>query len=709
MADDLKELRDLFGADRKEWDPIRDEGALDMRYVAGDPWAPKDRRDREKAGRPCLALDELGQYYNQVINDVRANPRAVKFSATGNGANDEGARFYGNKAREIEYRSNAQIAYTSAFENAVMRGYGWCRVNLGWKGDRSFDRELEIAPIVNPDMVLPDPEAQRPDSSDMKHCWVYETWRPEELTAKFGQKVTTDLQTYLHDAPLFVRDKSIVLAEYWRITTRPRTLLQVMRPAPPPVDGQQPQAVPEEVFEDELVQDGQKKPMLPRGVTVLQTRRVDYPQVVMQLTNGLEILEETPWRGRYIPIISCFGKVLYLDEGAGAKRKILSMTRLARDPYMLYCYYRTAEAEMVGMTPKFPYFYYEGSLRPREMELLQKSIHQPVAAIAVKPTLEGAGQTMAPFPQRQPYEPPIAALEIGAEAARRAIMSAMGGAPLPTQAQRKNEKSGIALQQIEASSQKGTFHFVDHYNDMITQVGVILEDLIDKVYDTAQDVGVIEADDTAAIVRVNDPAAVDPQGQPAPLETKGDYQVTISTGPSFESQRERASEFADMIAGNPQIFSLIGPLIVKLKNLGPIGDEISEALEVLQPPELRKKKDGEDQMSPEEAQAMLQQAQEIIQGLGQQVEEMQRALETEAVKQQGETARDQIEQQTRVALERMKGELAAALQQLKGDQAVELQQVKGHQEGADREDRQRHEMALAAAAADGRLSGGEAA
>ena len=36
----------------------------------------------------------------------------------------------------------------------------------------------------------------------------------------------------------------------------------------------------------------------------------------------------------------------------GPQRIIMSMTRLARDPYMLLCYIRSCQMELVGMTPK---------------------------------------------------------------------------------------------------------------------------------------------------------------------------------------------------------------------------------------------------------------------------------------------------------------------------------------------------------------------
>ena len=146
----LLRIRERFQQATDAWADIRKAGAEDMRHVAGNPWPSDDKSKRRAAGRPALALDELGQYFNQVINDVRANPRGVKFAATGNGANDESAKFYSEKMREIEYRSNAQVAYTTAFENAVQRGYGFCRVNTEVKSFRSRDQEIIIEPFPNP-------------------------------------------------------------------------------------------------------------------------------------------------------------------------------------------------------------------------------------------------------------------------------------------------------------------------------------------------------------------------------------------------------------------------------------------------------------------------------------------------------------------------------------------------------------------------------
>jgi hypothetical protein len=673
---DLRELRELFSYDTQQWQDIRDAGAEDMRAVSGDPWDPEDRRQREDANRPCLSLDELSQYVNQVINELRANKRAVKFAPVGNGANDDTASFYGDKMREIEYRSRAQIAYITAAENAIQRSYGFVRVSTRYEHARSMNQDIWVDAVHDPDAVTPDPEAVMPDLSDMTRCWVRQPFEPDEFARRFPKaefkSVTNDM---MRDAPNWVTERRIYVAEQWKVKTKKRKLLIVQPAAPAQPQsmlGLRPPQTPEPIgiFEDEI----EKGQPLPGELKT--SREVDDKTVCQYLTNGIEILSEITHPGIYIPIVGCLGKVLWVD----GKRQILSMVRLARDPYMLYCYYRTCEAELVGMTPKFPYFVYEGQISATELTNLQKSLHEPVAVVQVKPTVEGAPQGgILPHPSRQPYEPPIQALEVGAEAARRAIQAAIGQSPLPTSAQRRNEKSGVALKHIEETGQRGSFHFGDHYNDMIHHVGVIAEDLMDKIYDSARDVGIRKPNDSAEVIRINDPSKQNS------VSTKGDHLVTVSTGPTFDSERDAASDFADTLAQiSPEIFALMGPLIVKLKNLGPIGDEMVELLETIQPPPVQamrqSKAEQGGKLDPAAMAQQLTQAKAKLQQLEAMATQMKQALDQDAAKQQATVEKAKIDAQTQIQIQEMRNaatirvaEIAAAVKgyQLEAEHAGE--------------------------------------
>jgi hypothetical protein len=626
----LKEIRDRYDVAQSAWDDIRTEADKDMRFVGGDPWSDADRRARAAAARPCLSMDELHQYYNQAVNDVRANPLGMKFSPVGGGASDDGAQFYQDKAREIEYRSHAQQAYTGAFQDCVHRSFGWAKWVTKWVDDDDADlwrQELWIEPVPNPNAITPDPYFLRPDASDLRYLFEEESVPYTEFVRDHPDAETKGFTTEGQMiAPRWMRENGVTVANYWTVETTRKTI----------------------------------KAKKPSGEMV--TREKDTRVVWCYQTNGVEILKKTRWPGKYIPFSACLGMVLWTNDGGVTKRTLLSMTRLARDPQMLYAYYRSCEAELVGMTPKFPYFFYEGTLDAAQLELLAKSLHEPVAGISVKPSPDGVlpGVVLG-LPQRQPYEPPIAALEMGAESTRRGIQAAMGTSPLPTEAQRRNQKSGVALEQIESSQQKGNYHFKDHYIDFITHMAVMGEDLMDQVYDTAADIAVRRDDETSATVRVNDP------DDPKSVQTKGHYLVTVSSGPSSESTRKAAEDFTDKLAGIPQVFSLIAPELVRMKQLGPDGDRIAEILEMARPPQVQQmlaaKKQGEEP-DPQQLMLLLQQSQQQIAEAEQLMNQLKQDIDTQAAKQQADIRKAEIDRDTRIEVQRMQDATSIAVAQI---------------------------------------------
>src|SRR3974390_231982 len=95
----LKEIRENFDYDMDMWKDIRQAGTEDMRYVSGDPWPPAERTEREKMNRPCLVFDELSQYTNQLVNEIRQNKRSVKVLPAGNGSSEDSAENRANIIR----------------------------------------------------------------------------------------------------------------------------------------------------------------------------------------------------------------------------------------------------------------------------------------------------------------------------------------------------------------------------------------------------------------------------------------------------------------------------------------------------------------------------------------------------------------------------------------------------------------------------------
>lgn len=647
----LTRIRERFDAFSDEWQPIRKEADEDMRYVAGDPWTENDKRLRDEAMRPVQVTDELHQFFNQVINDVKMNPRAVRFSPTGTGTNDKRAKFYTDKWREIEYRSNGPRHYITALENAIYRGYGWTRVTSRLASTRTKNHELCIEGVPNPNMVLGDPSALEPDSSDAKALFAYHLMGVDEFERKWPNAKIRNFDPDMQKAyPVWVKSKDqIQIAEAWELEAVEKQLI-VLKPGaaatyltdavlqdPPSEMRQQLQSgEPVGVFADEL-----NRTPLPDDV--IDVVDVEDRKVTQYLTNGVEILETNPWLGKYIPFASCLGKVLYLDSAGVVSKQILSMTRLARNPYMALCYLATTKLELIGMMPKFPYFVPKGSLTPGMILQLQKSVHEPVSHIEYDPWPDGQTGTPMPPPSRQPYSPELQQIEIAYESSRRSIQAAMGISPLPTPAQRNNEKTGAALQRIESSGQKGSFHFVDNYDAMIRHIGIIGEDLISPIYDSMRTTGVRDALGNASQVTINDPNNPD-------STTKGNYLVTVSSGPSFESARDASQDFLSVMiqspilqAAGPQISNKVLAMAIRMQNLGEVGTGVAD---VIDPP-------PNQAQTPAQMQMQLQQAGQMAKQLQQQVQQLTMEKQADVVKSQAMLQGKQMEMQQAITKQKM--------------------------------------------------------
>ncbi len=693
MTEDLKDLRDQFQADVDEWADPRKERAKDLRYLAGDPWEQADKDARFAAGRPYLAFDELNQYVNQVVNDLRANPRAIAFAPGDDEDPDptistKRAQLYADKTREIEYRSNAKMAYTLAAENAIQGGYGAVRVTSKYAPKSVRNQELWIEAVPDPDCVVLDPFHRNPDGSDIQRGFVLEHRRIPLFKDQFPKAKIRDFDAYQADASYknWVQPDRILLAEYWRVVNTKRRLLVAQPPAATPPPGQMNMRAPVTPPVVELWADDWKDANLPPGTTILDEREADDPSVVMQLVNGVEILEETPWDGSIIPIIPCYGRVLYTPDGVDgrAKRLLMSMIRLARDPYMAYCYAATGAVEVSGATTKNPYWAYEGQLSAAQLKEIQKSLHEPVAVLLSKfRTPEMTPGQNFPLPQRNSLDVDLGGWSVLMENHRRAIQAAIAANFLPSQAQRRNEKSGKALERIEQSAQKGTFHFIDHYEGMIRQTGVVIEDVFDKKYDAKRKISIRKADDTAATVWINDPQ------NPESIDVKGRHTVTVSSGPDFDSTREAASDFADTLIQAKDLLAMLGPakatklvaLAIKLKvretGIGAIGQQI---VDIIDPPQ-------DEQLSPEQLQQQNVELQGQLEQATQLVQQLRQEVETGLAKEREKTSRDQL-------LADIQGRIDAALIKIKGDEAIRLQQAKDAGALAKQDDAQRHDLGM---------------
>jgi len=632
----LAELRDRFEYASLAWGPIIDQADIDVRYSSGHTFDQADKDARK--GRLTIELDQLSQYSNQLVNSFRQNPRAAKVSPRGGGANDESAKLRAGRIRQIEYDSHGQEVYTVAGENMVTRGYGYARIVAEYEDSDSDNQVLRLRAIPNPNQVLPDPDGESTSGADWRYLFFVHTMAIPDFKRDYPNARIKDFEPELVALypRWFGKSGRVQIAEYWYVTETPSPT-------------------------------GKGRPKR----TVCQ-----------YITNGVELLQKpgkpkkTEWKGSTIPFAAAFGKIVYETTEAGDTQKMLqSYIRLARDAAKAYNWTASTKLEVLALPVKSALFAYKGQLDQDQVDLVERSTREPVALILANATTNETGQQVLPLPQYGMRAPDISGYEIAGESFRRDVQNALGRYSVQDHRLGSTKvTSGVALRELDKSGDLGSYHFVAHYDDMVRELAVKLDELLPFYDDTDKEVLTREADGTTKLVRVNAMTGRDPQGNPTysdkdlRFDPTQRHTVTISTGPSFDSQREQGKEAAMTLLSNPQAFPIIAADAVRLMDLGAVGDQMAEDLEYLQPPvmqQARADRQNGGKPDPRLLAQKLQQLQEQLQHAEQVMQAQHQALEGKqaelASKEKIAGMEAQSQERLQITLQKMKDATAIAV------------------------------------------------
>lgn len=584
--DPLKLCRDRFKEAQEYWSGDYDDALDDIKFRAGEQWPTVYVTQREIDKRPCLVVDKLNQYVRQIVNDGRQNRPSIKVRPVDSGSDIQTSEVFQGIIKHIEDRSGADMAYDTAIDNAATCGYGYFKVINEYAKDDGFEQELCIKRVRNPLSIYIDPDAKEADGSDMKYAFEVEEMKMDDFKAKYPGKIPEDFKVDSETSDWYEGDK-VRLARYWYVEETERTLYQLQ-------DGT---VVEEEEF-NELKDAG-----LSLEDRVVASRKIPKHTVWHALVSGKEYLEEPQeWIGKYIPILVVYGNELDIE----GKATHFGIIRQAKDAQRLYNYSRSAFAERVALSPKAPWVAAEGQVEnySEEWETANVKNHSVLryTPISVAGKIVGA-------PQRQPAADIPSGFAQDMQISEHDIEASVGmyraslGAP-------SNERSGKAILARQKEGDTGTFHYHDNLNRAIRHCGRILVDLIPKIYDTYRVVRILGYDGTPDQVQIDPsiPTASQKNGTSNIYNLGvGTYDVTITTGPSYNTLRMEAAEsMMQLIQAHPDLMSVIGDVFVKNMDW-PGAEEISERLKIMLPPQIQEAEQARKQGGmPPEMQAMIQ-------------------------------------------------------------------------------------------------------
>lgn len=629
----------------------RREAEDDIRFSRlGEQWPDKVRKQREQEGRPVLTVNKLPAFRRQVVNDARQNKPAITVVPVDGGADVDTATVLGGLCRAIERGSNAEVAYDTGLEHAVDGGFGFFRISIDWAHAESFEKEARIERVANPLSVHWDPTTTKFDSSDWEYGFVSEWLSKQVFKQRYPGEQAVSFEGDEADriTSESAQADSVRVAEYFLRTMHKRKIAQLS-------DGRivheerlrKPIEIAPGIFGPPLI-----AVLASQGITPTNEREADYYKVVRRILSGAAVLEEVDWPGQVVPICPVWGDEVIID----GKRRFRSLIRDARDPQMMFNFWRSASTELVALAPRAPFLVAEGQIpKGPEGEKWRTANTRSHPYLTYSPN-GGA------IPQRQGM-PQVPAGVIQEALNASDDMKSVIGIYDASLGARSNETSGRAIMARQREGDTGTFHFIDNLSRAIQGAGRILLEVIPSIYSEREAVRILGEDMAPKVAKLTKLAQPAPQqGVDTPKDdpnnrlydlTTGKYDVHVKTGPSYSTQREQAvAQLTELIRSAPQSAPIIGDILIENMDI-PGAQEISRRLKKMLPPQLQEGVGDGQPAQPQIPPEMIEQGKQAIAENGQLKAQLQQK-DIEAAAKDAQTERQAIATDKALALREIK-------------------------------------------------------
>lgn len=587
-----------------EWESSARERILnDAKFAEGDSdngfqWPHAIKRARDVESKPCLTMNVVHQHNLQIVNELKKNKSGMKFQATGNGATVASAKMFAAVGRHIEYMSNAaQAVYPIAAEWMVDCGIGYWRLVTDYVDDTSFDQEIFLKPINDPLSVYMDPDIKQRDGSDARFAFVFDLVPKKDLKDMYPDVDYTDSSSPLGansgDGDFLMKDH-VRVVEYFRKVFDKDELVSFIG-----TDGRRAQ-LRKSMMAKEMYEELSKEPLT-------KIRKLLVPKVEWYLIIGENVVDETTWVGKYIPIIRCVGRESKLEGILDIK----GHTRTMKDAQRMFNYNSSAQVEFVALQGKTPWIAAVKSIE--EYESYWGTANTVNHSVLPYNHIDDQGNVIPP-PQRT--EPPSAspAYQMGMDTAFNQMMM-VSGQWQNQMGMMGNERTGAAIQKRQDQGDTATFHFADNYALAIRFTALQLVDLIPKIYDTRR-VLLCYADDGEDFELEIDPASRQAYQQKVDWNGKvvrrifnpnvGMYDVQGGVGNSYGTRREETVEALTLILTQaPQLTPIVGDILMAAMDFDK-ADEAAMRMKRMVPPQALGKGPSQQEQALQQQVAALQ-------------------------------------------------------------------------------------------------------
>jgi hypothetical protein len=661
----LRTIRENYKIAIDFWDENfrRFKNSLEFLEGKSGHWDTAEQEKRSRRNQACLTMKVVNKYAKKLVGEIRLNKISINVTPGSKDADFQTAKAIKGKIKDIEYNSTAESIYDYMTTQIVEGGLAAMRILTYYKDDDDFEQDICMETIENPLCVLIDPNSKKPNFEDAEYVFITTTMSKSEFKRKYPK---VDIPTDQIDSTMgyWTVDDQVIITEYY--FKEYYTVKKVKLSNGDTMEKSEAEEMINSINERNMTPefDPYGQPMLYEVPKIVKDRDVEKCRVKWLTCTGSEILSDIKTiPGKYIPVVFCGGEMRNIDNVKYYRGLIYDGIDAAR----MADYWYTAAAEMVALAPKAKYM-----LTPDEVKGFEKQFSSndnvPYFLFNLDPRL-GRPQL------QQPDTPPTAILSQLAQAEEN-VKGSIGMYDTDL-GDSGRELSGAAINARQTPSQVSNFVYYDNLTKAVAYAGKIIVSMLPEVIDTERDIEMRNDDDSQDFMPVNTTAGkameafkndpekyggvnveslkkqISKEGLESDFNNlaKGKYNVYVSTGPAYQTQRiEAAQRYIELMGLAIQAQSQTGlvTLYYAAKNMDMDGaDEYAEAIRKMLPYGVLKPKPGEQPPPPPQPSPEQQMQAEILmlerrnQEAKSKVEEQR--LKTEMVKQQRQILDAQID------------------------------------------------------------------
>lgn len=646
---------------------IEAHGLRCLKMLNGEESWEKGLADQRKAAkRPILSENLLPDFVNKPHGEFcQSTPQAIVEPVDG-GADQKTADVYKGLIYNISYRELGAAIHRDAFYNVLSSSLAVWAVGTKFVNSKSWNVEPTLRAVVNPFSVRWDLSAVKPDLSDIKWCHIVDSVAKKDFEKEYGKEFWRPKDVPTSQASTknnWWADDRASIAEVWWIQFDPYTLYELS-------DGSTSREKPTET----VGKDGEE----------LRTREEYDKTIYSCVISGTEVITEPKkWpdgtEEPIIPVIIVHGRKIVV----AGKIHFKAIISDGLDIQQMHNYWITAVTEAIALQPDAPYLATDAQVKglPEWTDLSMKTRY-----LRYKYDPKASGPPIRQMP------PQISAAVMSMPQYTRQSLRDAIGLQQASLGQTSNEKSGIAIRERKSEGDSGKYAFVENMTRGIEKEAKILVNILPSIMDTPRIERTMGVDGSSKTVFINQE---DPNTKEVISLDNGKYDVKVSIGPMFSTQREEAKnamiqlvQYLGPIA--PAAVTAISPKFMKLIN-APDADEIAKIIIATLPPQIQafyKTEEGDNaKMSPEvmaQVQALQQQLQQIGQVANEQaakIAELEREeklaiakLENskEIEKEKIQLRREEIVKEITLKREELKQQKEIALEKLEAEAEIKM-------------------------------------